>query len=337
MQEKAPGEEEGHTRHVEEEDDVEGGGRYAAGISIRQESSKAFVRPVNDLAEPLLVQQTRGSGAIQSFEAFPKSPASKAIVFGLINATAGIPALIAFATIVFQHPCYSPYLDLLCKFFFASSALHQAVFNMFSTLPFAMGQVQDVGIIFMSAMATSVADIVHHEGKDVETALGSALFTMTVSTVIVGLGTMFVARRSLAGFVQYIPLPVMGGYLGFVGYFCIASGVGLGSSQEIGSLGSWVKIINKDSLIKLVPTLASCITMVFTLERARHPLALPSVLILLILLFHIVLLVSGITLAQAQAAGWVMAPAVCAVWLVCLHLFIYMLGRSSVRLDFLLF
>ena len=28
----------------------------------------------------------------------------------------------------------------------------------------------------------------------------------------------------LAGLVQYVPLPVVGGYLCFVGYFCLAAG-----------------------------------------------------------------------------------------------------------------
>lgn len=44
--------------------------------------------------------------------------------------------------VVFKDPVYAPYLDLLCKFFFLSSAIHQAVFCVLSTLPYAIGQVQ---------------------------------------------------------------------------------------------------------------------------------------------------------------------------------------------------
>ncbi len=35
----------------------------------------------------------------------------------------------------------------------------------------------------------------------------------------------------LASLVQYVPLPVVGGYLGYVGYFCLASGVSLASGD----------------------------------------------------------------------------------------------------------
>lgn len=159
---------------------------------------------------------------------------------------------------------------------------------------------QDVGLIFLSAMATSIAGICQKAGQGVATALGTALLTMTVSTALVGLGTLLVgehahsvysildgaapwtgtarrvcaahpmrchvaastlqrahplqsavpspaalkrcfcppcaAKYKLAQLVQYMPLPVIAGYLGFVGYFCIASGIGLGCSIDIGSI-----------------------------------------------------------------------------------------------------
>ena len=34
----------------------------------------------------------------------------------------------------------------------------------------------------------------------------------------------FTGALRLAGLVQYVPLPVVGGYLCFVGYFCLAAG-----------------------------------------------------------------------------------------------------------------
>lgn len=39
----------------------------------------------------------------------------------------------------------------------------------------------------------------------------------------------------LASLVQYVPLPVVGGYLGYVGYFCLASGVSLASGSYLSS------------------------------------------------------------------------------------------------------
>ena len=301
-------------------DDLEQGSlRMSMDLSspLSEDGKNAFNLAQEDLTAPLLSSRQMvvgdpGEAEVRATRVEPPQSTQtlKAVIFGLINATAGIPALIAYAAIVFRDPIYSPYIDLICKLFFLSSALHQTVFCLFSALPFAMGQVQDVGIIFLSAMGSSIATLTLEAGRDADTALGTSLLTMTISTFLVGLGTLFVARKSLAQFVQYIPLPVMGGYLAFVGYFCIASGVGLGVSVEIGSIPSWSGLFATLPLIKLVPTVLSCVAMILTLEKAGHPLALPTVLLSLVGVFHVVLWGMGITLKEAQEGGWVMPPAV---------------------------
>lgn len=53
------------------------------------------------------------------------------------------------------------------------------------------------------------------------------------------------ARFKLATLVQYVPLPVVGGYLGYVGYFCLAAGIGLGTSTTIDTFGSWANLATK--------------------------------------------------------------------------------------------
>ena len=50
------------------------------------------------------------------------------------------------------------------------------------------------GIIFLSAMGSSIATLCLDAGKDAEVALGTALLTMTVSTFLVGLGTLLVGE-----------------------------------------------------------------------------------------------------------------------------------------------
>ena len=55
-----------------------------------------------------------------------------------------------------------------------------------------MGQVQDVGLIFLSAMATSIAAICCEAGRDAATALGTSLLTMSVATFFTGACTQLV-------------------------------------------------------------------------------------------------------------------------------------------------
>ncbi|GIL50885.1 hypothetical protein Vafri_6858 [Volvox africanus] len=230
-----------------------------------------------------------------------------AVVFGIINAVVSMPTLIAYTAIVFKAPLYTPYIDSLCRFFFFSSGIHQLVFVALSTLPFAIGQVQDVGLIFLSAMASDIA--LQVTGPDAAAvALGSSLLAMTLSTFIVGLLTVFVARLKLADMVSYVPLPVVGGYLGFVGYFCIAGGTSLASGVQVDTLTSWTNLISWNPATKLLPTAGSIAALMLCVKYVNHPLALPGLLTIIPLTFHLVLWFVGWDLERAQQAGWAMPP-----------------------------
>ena len=206
---------------------------------------------------------------------------------------------------VFKDPLYHPYIEPLCKLFFLASALHQVVVCLRSDVPNAVGQVQDVGLIFLSAMASSVAALCTAAGRDAASALGTSLLTMAASTLLVGLGLVAVggcgavlwvlwfecrwcvcgccactpslgstpangsalpllppksthaapapscpslrpaAKLRLAVVVQYLPLPAVGGYLSYVGYFCFASGLGLGCGIQLDSIASWAQLWDK--------------------------------------------------------------------------------------------
>eukprot|EP00878_Enallax_costatus_P013193 GHUV01013790.1.p1 GENE.GHUV01013790.1~~GHUV01013790.1.p1 ORF type:complete len:1035 (+),score=287.38 GHUV01013790.1:628-3732(+) len=230
------------------------------------------------------------------------------VLYGIINAVVGIPTMISFAAIVYQDATYKPYLGQLARMSFFSAAIHQLVFTIWSSLPFAVGQPQDVGLIFLSAMATSIAEIGHDVGMEVHEIIGTALLTLTVATAVVGIMTMLVARFKLATLVQYVPLPVVGGYLGYVGYFCLAAGIGLGCNTTINTFTSWGNLLHKDALIKFIPTFLAALVLWVCMTRARSPWALPATLAAVPAAFHAYLLITGTTLEQAQDAGWVLKP-----------------------------
>ena len=77
---------------------------------------------------------------------------------------------------------------------------------------------------------------------------------------------------------------------------------------------SWVNLWSVDAVLKLLPTLASCAAMIFTLEHFSHPLALPGTLLSINLLFHAVRMAMGATLEDCMDHGWVLRPAVRGWW-----------------------
>ncbi|KOO26113.1 sulfate permease family, partial [Chrysochromulina tobinii] len=121
-----------------------------------------------ELAVPLLgaTKAPVAAPAPAALEESGATAALKAILYGFINTIVVTPVMIGFCAIIFRHEAFhrdpTVYAQLvkLCLF---SSAVHQAVFTATSSLPFAIGQVQDAGLIFLSKMACDLANEMEHE------------------------------------------------------------------------------------------------------------------------------------------------------------------------------
>ncbi|POM80286.1 Sulfate Permease (SulP) Family, partial [Phytophthora palmivora] len=108
-------------------------------------------------------------------------------VYGVLNTVILVPLMISFAQIIFRDPEFQPYMNDLVKLVLVSAAVHQICFTCVSSLPFAMGQVQDAGLIFLSAMCSSIIKSLHEmRGDDfsMDEVLATTLFTMAVSTAV---------------------------------------------------------------------------------------------------------------------------------------------------------
>ena len=108
--------------------------------------------------------------------------------------------VVGFAAIIFRHPAFhkdpAVYSQLvkLCLF---SSAVHQTAFTCTSSLPFAIGQIQDAGLIFLSKIAGDIAT----QMSDAPPAhmLATVLVTLSLSTALLGVALIFTGKWKLAG------------------------------------------------------------------------------------------------------------------------------------------
>lgn len=280
--------------------------------SFRQE------QPVEQ-EEPVLVERSSHAEAVPvpvpapTLSSKPSQPTqqpgtsiSQDLIIGAVNAIIGIPVMLSFATIIFRHPFFAPYLSILSKMVFLSSALHQAAFAVWSSMPYAVGQVQDVGLIILSAMASDVVDSCSLLGLSPPSTLASVLGTLTLSTAIAGVVIVVTGLLRLASLVQYCPLPVVGGYLAYVGWFCILSGIGLAANVEMdGSLRAVKALLSPHVALRLAPAFGMMVLLSLVQRRAKSPFALPALLTAVPAVFYIFVLLSGRwTLQDLREGGW---------------------------------
>ncbi|KAG7375372.1 hypothetical protein PHYPSEUDO_001606 [Phytophthora pseudosyringae] len=137
---------------------------------------------------------------------------TNALLYGVVNAIRAIPTMYGYAVIIFSHHTFANFIPALSKLVIFSSAVHQVIFTLMSSMPFAIGQVQDAGLIFLSAMATSICTSL---GDDVspEAKVATTIITIGIATASLGVCLVVMGRFKLAALASYLPMPVIGGYL----------------------------------------------------------------------------------------------------------------------------
>jgi len=115
--------------------------------------------------------------------------------------------LYGYAAVIFNHPVFESHMNALSKLVIFSSLIHQLGFLLFSTLDFAIGTVQDAGLIFLSAMANKIANAMLEDGHTVEEIVATTLVLLSLGTALLGLCLILVGRFRLADAVSYLPMP----------------------------------------------------------------------------------------------------------------------------------
>ena len=235
------------------------------------------------------------------------NPPSISITYGLINSAIVLPVLISFGSIIYHDDFFRPYIPLLVKLCVVSGTVHQICFSTFSSLPFAVGQVQDAGLIFLSKIASDLVRRCKEEGHDDEEILATVTIVLGLCTALLGLGLLIIGYFKLASTVQLLPTPVVGGYLAFIGFFCGQGGLSIQAGIEVTGIMQWGAFFTPETFKLILPGLICGIMIYVLVRRIRHMAVLPCCIFGMCAVFYVVLFATGTTLEEARDAGWVSA------------------------------
>lgn len=183
--------------------------------------------------------------------------------------------------------------------------MHQLGFLLFSSLNFAIGTVQDAGLIFLSSMSNTIANSILDNGGTSEQVISTTLVLLSFGTCMLGIVLVLMGHFQLADAVSYLPMPVVGGYLAFIGYFCLQAGVGLCISESIMSPKDWAYLLQPHLLLLAIPGLVSGLLMTVVSRKVDNDAALPLLMVLIPAIFYIVIYSTGIGLEGAREGQWV--------------------------------
>ena len=114
-----------------------------------------------------------------------------------------------------------------------------------------------------------------------------------------------VAKLRLATVIQYLPMPVIGGYLAFIGFFCGQAGLGMMAGVQVTNITEWGNFYSERALILLAPGVVLGVTTYLLLCKIRSPYVLPCCMLGILTLFFGLLFLAGMSLDDARAYGWI--------------------------------
>ena len=177
-----------------------------------------------------------------------------------------------------------------------------------------MGQVQDAGLIFLSAIASEIVKYCQERGYDDEHILATCTIGLSISTAILGVSLIIIGKLELVSVVQKLPTSVVGGYLAFIGYFCGQSGLSLMSGIEVPGFLEWYRFLEGDALTLVLPGVIGGISIYLLVKYIKHASVLPICIIAIVVFFYAALNWTGTTLVEAMEYGWINKGEAPPVW-----------------------
>jgi sulfate permease, SulP family len=227
--------------------------------------------------------------------------AGRDLTAGVIVSLASVSFYVSAASLLFQG-ALAPHLPVAI----GAALLGAAVLAVFGaargSLPLAsVGPVPTTVPVQAAITAAVVA----------QTAAPAALPTVVASMAITGLAigaSWWVMGRYRAGdLIRYIPYPVVGGFLGSIGWLMLTGGMGVAIGRNFSLREAWGWISGQADA-RLACGIALGVLIWWFTQRIKHVLTLPGVIVLAGLAIHAGLWQAGMDLASARAQGWLLAP-----------------------------
>ncbi|MFP3569579.1 SulP family inorganic anion transporter [Paraburkholderia sp. SIMBA_030] len=154
---------------------------------------------------------------------------------------------------------------------------------------------------FLAGVAAGVASSVRADGGTPQTILLTVLIAIALCSVVTGVILYAVGSSKRSRSLQFLPYPVVGGFLAGTGYLLLAGAFRVVTGEPL----NWHTLALMTHLNWLVWTPAVLVCALATLLSLtwKHAAALPLTLALGVVLFYLLLLVAGLSIDDARNTG----------------------------------
>lgn len=227
-----------------------------------------------------------------------------AVSAGLVN---GILILIfqsAYAALIFSGDL-SGYVARGIGFMLFGAFLMGTVVALTSSFRGTVTAPQDAPTAIMALISAGIAAALHAStaGHDVFITVVAA---MALTALLTGLFLLALGWFRLGNLIRFIPYPVVGGFLAGTGWILVKGAIRIMSGVKP-SFSQIFDLFQIGVLLKWLPGLAFAFLLFFALRRFRNFLTMPLMIFGAIVLFYLVVYLTGTSLKRASEEGWLLA------------------------------
>ena len=208
---------------------------------------------------------------------------------------------VSYAALIFSGPL-APWLAYGLTATFITGAIGGMVSSLRSSLAFAISGPDGATCAVIAALVATLAARLGASSGDAG-LLTATLAVLALSSSLTGLLLLGLGMARLGRAIRFIPFPVIGGFLGATACLILMGMVKIltGYSPSVANIDHFLNI---DAAEKLLAGIAVTVFLLVGRQYWKTPLALPALLLICIVIFYLVLLLFGISLADAQAGNW---------------------------------
>jgi sulfate permease, SulP family len=161
----------------------------------------------------------------------------------------------------------------------------------------------------MTILATVAAAIATQmpQGLPPEALFVTVVAAIAFSSIVTGIFLLTLGQLRLGQLIRFLPYPVVGGFLGGLGGLITLGSLAVMTGLSV-NFANLPALFSPPLLVRWVPGLALAIFLLWVLRRYSHFLILPATFLVATALFYGIWLVTGHSLADAGAQGWLLGP-----------------------------
>lgn len=221
-----------------------------------------------------------------------RSLASGALIYVL-----ELIVVLSFAALIFSGDL-TGLLPSGFGFLMAGDALVCGVVSILSSWPGSTANTQDTPSAIMAAAAAATVALLP-AAVGAEQKLATVLMLIVVTTLTAGVLFLLLGIFKLGGLVRFLPFPVMGGFLAATGWLLFAGGIAVMTAAPLGPA-----LFAGNELVRWLPGLLAGIALTVGMARSNHPLVLPGIIVVAIILFYAAAALSRAPISELGNQGW---------------------------------